>query len=84
MSDHLLGRARALQHPEQRFANPRLIIHNQHAVLLRLRGDERVRIAGQLSGVEGYVESIACGLLAIPVRLTNSYPCLFENPDRIR
>ena len=31
---------------------------------LRLRGNPRVTIAGQLSGVEGYVESIASGLWA--------------------
>ncbi len=31
---------------------------------LRLRSDSRVSLAGQLAGVEGYVESIACGLAA--------------------
>jgi methylenetetrahydrofolate--tRNA-(uracil-5-)-methyltransferase len=31
---------------------------------LRLRADPRITIAGQLAGVEGYVESIACGLAA--------------------
>jgi methylenetetrahydrofolate--tRNA-(uracil-5-)-methyltransferase len=31
---------------------------------LQLRGDPRVFFAGQISGVEGYVESIATGLLA--------------------
>ena len=31
---------------------------------LRLRGAEHVRLAGQMTGVEGYVESAACGLLA--------------------
>ncbi len=31
---------------------------------LRLRGDPRITIAGQLSGVEGYVDSIAGGLAA--------------------
>ncbi|MCP4606712.1 MAG: methylenetetrahydrofolate--tRNA-(uracil(54)-C(5))-methyltransferase (FADH(2)-oxidizing) TrmFO [Proteobacteria bacterium] len=31
---------------------------------LRLRNDPRIIIAGQLAGVEGYVESIACGLAA--------------------
>jgi methylenetetrahydrofolate--tRNA-(uracil-5-)-methyltransferase len=31
---------------------------------LRLRGREHVRFAGQITGVEGYVESTACGLLA--------------------
>lgn len=31
---------------------------------LRLRGNPQITIAGQLAGVEGYVESIACGLLA--------------------
>lgn len=30
---------------------------------LRLRSDPRVRFAGQITGVEGYVESAACGLL---------------------
>jgi methylenetetrahydrofolate--tRNA-(uracil-5-)-methyltransferase len=32
--------------------------------LLRLRGQERTLFAGQISGVEGYAESIATGLLA--------------------
>ncbi len=32
--------------------------------LLRLRADPRVRFAGQVTGVEGYVESAATGLLA--------------------
>lgn len=31
---------------------------------LRLRRDQTVTLAGQLSGVEGYVESIGCGLAA--------------------
>ncbi|MET4699290.1 methylenetetrahydrofolate--tRNA-(uracil-5-)-methyltransferase [Constrictibacter sp. MBR-5] len=31
---------------------------------LRLRADPRLRFAGQITGVEGYVESAACGLLA--------------------
>jgi len=31
---------------------------------LRLRADERLRFAGQVTGVEGYVESAAIGLLA--------------------
>ena len=31
---------------------------------LRLRADPRMRFAGQITGVEGYVESAACGLLA--------------------
>ena len=31
---------------------------------LRLKGDPRVRFAGQITGVEGYVESAATGLLA--------------------
>ncbi len=31
---------------------------------LRLKADERVRFAGQITGVEGYVESAAIGLLA--------------------
>jgi methylenetetrahydrofolate--tRNA-(uracil-5-)-methyltransferase len=31
---------------------------------LRLRADPRVRFAGQVTGVEGYVESAAMGLLA--------------------
>ncbi|GMV38558.1 MAG: methylenetetrahydrofolate--tRNA-(uracil-5-)-methyltransferase TrmFO [Myxococcales bacterium] len=31
---------------------------------LRLRADERLTFAGQITGVEGYVESTACGLLA--------------------
>lgn len=31
---------------------------------LRLRACPRLRLAGQLTGVEGYVESAACGLLA--------------------
>ncbi len=31
---------------------------------LRLRDDPRISVAGQLAGVEGYVESIACGLAA--------------------
>lgn len=30
---------------------------------LRLRTDPRIRFAGQITGVEGYVESSACGLL---------------------
>ena len=32
--------------------------------VLRLRADPRLRFAGQITGVEGYVESAACGLLA--------------------
>ena len=31
---------------------------------LRLRADRRIRLAGQITGVEGYVESIASGLAA--------------------
>jgi methylenetetrahydrofolate--tRNA-(uracil-5-)-methyltransferase len=31
---------------------------------LRLKADTRLRFAGQITGVEGYVESAACGLLA--------------------
>lgn len=31
---------------------------------LRLNADPRIRFAGQITGVEGYVESMACGLLA--------------------
>lgn len=31
---------------------------------LRLKADPRIRLAGQLAGVEGYVESAACGLWA--------------------
>ncbi len=31
---------------------------------LRLKADPRLRFAGQITGVEGYVESAACGLLA--------------------
>lgn len=31
---------------------------------LRLRGNEHLTFAGQITGVEGYVESTACGLLA--------------------
>lgn len=31
---------------------------------LRLKADPRIRFAGQITGVEGYVESAACGLLA--------------------
>lgn len=31
---------------------------------LRLKAEPRVRFAGQITGVEGYVESMACGLLA--------------------
>jgi len=31
---------------------------------LRLHADPRLRFAGQITGVEGYVESAACGLLA--------------------
>ena len=33
-------------------------------VSLRLKADPRLRFAGQITGVEGYVESAACGLLA--------------------
>ncbi len=31
---------------------------------LRLQADPRIRFAGQITGVEGYVESMACGLMA--------------------
>ena len=31
---------------------------------LRLKADPRLRFAGQMTGVEGYVESAACGLIA--------------------
>ncbi|MHA6730428.1 methylenetetrahydrofolate--tRNA-(uracil(54)-C(5))-methyltransferase (FADH(2)-oxidizing) TrmFO [Devosia sp. A369] len=31
---------------------------------LRLKADPRIRFAGQVTGVEGYVESAACGLIA--------------------
>ncbi len=31
---------------------------------LRLKSSPRITLAGQISGVEGYVESIACGLMA--------------------
>ncbi len=31
---------------------------------LRLKSDPRIRFAGQITGVEGYVESAACGLMA--------------------
>ena len=30
---------------------------------LQLEAEARVRFAGQITGVEGYVESMACGLL---------------------
>jgi methylenetetrahydrofolate--tRNA-(uracil-5-)-methyltransferase len=39
--------------------SPRLLDHT-----LRLRADPRLRFAGQVTGVEGYVESAAVGLLA--------------------
>ncbi len=39
--------------------SPKLLDEN-----LRLRADPRLRFAGQITGVEGYVESAACGLLA--------------------
>src|SRR3546814_8830636 len=39
--------------------SPKLLDHR-----LRLRADPRLRFAGQITGVEGYVESAACGLLA--------------------
>ncbi|VAV86684.1 Methylenetetrahydrofolate--tRNA-(uracil-5-)-methyltransferase TrmFO, partial [hydrothermal vent metagenome] len=39
--------------------SPKLLDEN-----LRLRADPRLRFAGQVTGVEGYVESAACGLLA--------------------
>ena len=35
---------------------------------LRLKAMPRLRFAGQITGVEGYVESAAIGLLAGPVR----------------
>lgn len=38
---------------------PRLLDHNY-----ALRSDSRIRFAGQITGVEGYVESIASGFLA--------------------
>lgn len=31
---------------------------------LRLKADPRIRFAGQITGVEGYVESAACGMMA--------------------
>jgi methylenetetrahydrofolate--tRNA-(uracil-5-)-methyltransferase len=31
--------------------------------MLRVRGEERLHLAGQITGVEGYVESTACGFL---------------------
>jgi methylenetetrahydrofolate--tRNA-(uracil-5-)-methyltransferase len=39
--------------------SPRLLDHE-----LRLKADPRLRFAGQITGVEGYVESAAIGLLA--------------------
>src|SRR5262249_40877974 len=42
------------------FINSPVLLDTQ----LRLRSDPRVRFAGQLTGVEGYVESAAMGLLA--------------------
>lgn len=42
---------------------------------LQLKAEPRLTVAGQLAGVEGYVESAACGLLAaefVYARITNS------------
>lgn len=44
---------------------------------LRLRSREEVTLAGQITGVEGYVESAACGLLAglfVAIRLSGGEP----------
>lgn len=46
---------------------------------LRLRGHEHLTFAGQITGVEGYVESTACGLLAglfVAARLRGEDPPL--------
>ncbi len=51
----------------------------------RLKSDNNIFIAGQLSGVEGYVESIASGLYcAINVlNMLNNKPLISFNPDTI-
>ncbi|MBL4618454.1 MAG: methylenetetrahydrofolate--tRNA-(uracil(54)-C(5))-methyltransferase (FADH(2)-oxidizing) TrmFO [Robiginitomaculum sp.] len=42
------------------FLNSPVLLDQQ----LRLKADPRIRFAGQITGVEGYVESAACGMMA--------------------
>jgi methylenetetrahydrofolate--tRNA-(uracil-5-)-methyltransferase len=54
-------------------------IHGPHLLdgTLRLKADPRIRFGGQITGVEGYVESMACGLIAawaIASELTGAEP----------
>ena len=60
------------------FINSPLLLDNQ----LRLKGNQCVRFAGQITGVEGYVESAAIGLIAgrlaaaqaLNIKMTNPPP----------
>ncbi|HHY49158.1 MAG TPA: methylenetetrahydrofolate--tRNA-(uracil(54)-C(5))-methyltransferase (FADH(2)-oxidizing) TrmFO [Alphaproteobacteria bacterium] len=47
---------------------------------LRLRADPRLRFAGQITGVEGYVESAAMGLLAGRMAAANARGASLEPP----
>jgi methylenetetrahydrofolate--tRNA-(uracil-5-)-methyltransferase len=47
---------------------------------LRLRADPRLRFAGQITGVEGYVESAAIGLLAGRMAASSVLATAFEPP----
>lgn len=49
---------------------------------LRLKSDPRVRFAGQITGVEGYVESSACGLLVGRMMASDLGGPSFEPPPR--
>lgn len=47
---------------------------------LRLKADPRLRFAGQITGVEGYVESAAIGLMAGRIAASESLGNIFEVP----
>lgn len=47
---------------------------------LRLKSDPRIRFAGQITGVEGYVESSAMGLMAGRFAAAEATDTLFTNP----
>jgi methylenetetrahydrofolate--tRNA-(uracil-5-)-methyltransferase len=47
---------------------------------MRLKADPRLRFAGQITGVEGYVESAAMGLMAGRMAATERIGTLFELP----
>ncbi|MFL2788816.1 MAG: methylenetetrahydrofolate--tRNA-(uracil(54)-C(5))-methyltransferase (FADH(2)-oxidizing) TrmFO [Paracoccaceae bacterium] len=58
------------------FINSPLLLDNQ----LRLKGNQCVRFAGQITGVEGYVESAAIGLIAGRLAAAQALNIKMKNP----